>query len=465
MGKNIIDRVKNIHLIGIGGTGMSGLAKLLLDMNKKISGSDNNCSLTLEELKKKGIKIFCPQKEKNVAGKKIELVIFSQAILPDNPEYKKTVELGIPLISYPQAIGYLMEKRRGIAVAGTHGKTTTSSLIVSVLIQAGLSPSFLLGGQIRGIGNSGVGNSNLLVVEACEYKRSFLNYAPEMAVLTNIEKDHLDYYKDITDIKRAFHDFLENVSEGGIIYCADDRNATYVVRGLKNKKRISYGIEKGDWTARNIRFVKTHSEFDCFFKGKKVERIKLGISGIQNVQNSLAAVACARYLGVEWNDIQRGLEAFKGVHRRCEILGKIAGVTVIDDYGHHPTEIKCTLKCIREIFGKSRLIVVFQPHQYSRTRFLLKEFATSFHEADKVVVPDIYFVRDSMLERKLVNAQILVEKIRKNGGEALYLPTFEEIIEYLYEIARRGDVILTVGAGPVDEVAKGLLQRLRAKNE
>jgi UDP-N-acetylmuramate--alanine ligase len=464
MEKNIVDKVSRIHLLGIGGTGMSGLAKLLLDMDKKVSGSDNNLSMVIEELKKKSIKVFHPQKAENVVGRNIELVIYSHAILPDNPEYKKSLELGIPLISYPQALGCLMGKRRGIAVAGTHGKTTTSSLIVSILRQAGYSPSFLLGGEIRGIGNSGVGSSNLLVVEACEYKRSFLHYSPEISIVTNVEKDHLDYYKDITDIKRSFTEFLANVRDKGlIIYCADDKNILQITKKLKDKNLLSYGLKKGQWTAENARFVKNHSEFNCLFEGKKVAKVRLGISGMQNVQNSLAAIACARHLGVEWGDIKEGLEGFKGVHRRCEILGKVGKITVIDDYGHHPTEIKFTLNCIKSMFPKSRLIVVFQPHQYSRTRFLLKEFAAAFSESDKVVVPDIYFVRDSMLEKKLVNAQILVEKIRRNGKEALYLPTFEEIIEYLYEIVRQDDIVLTIGAGPVDRVARGLLERLSEK--
>ncbi len=464
MEKNILDGTNRIYLIGIGGTGMSGLAKLLLDMGKKVAGSDNTPSATLKELENKGIRVFCPQAEKNVAGRKIGLAVYSHAIFPDNPEYKTFLQERIPMITYPRAVGCLMEKKRGIAVAGTHGKTTTSSLIVSVLKKSGCSPSFLLGGEISGLGNSGVGAGELLVVEACEYKRSFLNYFPEIALLTSIEKDHLDYYKDIADIKSSFEDFIGNVrNEGLVIYCADDRNVLSVVKKHQRKNRVSYGLKSGQWTAGNIRFAGRYSEFDCFFEGRKEASVRLGISGVHNVQNSLAAIACARHLGVQWEGIKKGLEEFNGVHRRCEFLGKIRGVTMIDDYGHHPTEIKCTLKCVREMFPNSRMIVVFQPHQYSRTRFLLKEFAVSFAAADKVVVPDIYFVRDSILEKKLVNAQILVEKIRKKGGEALYLPTFEEIVEYLHEIVKEGDVVLTIGAGPVNKVAEGLLKKLREK--
>ncbi|MBN1444493.1 MAG: UDP-N-acetylmuramate--L-alanine ligase [Candidatus Omnitrophica bacterium] len=465
MKKNILDSVKKTHLIGIGGTGMSGLAKLLLDIDKKVSGSDNVLSPVLKQLAGKGVKIFCPQKAANVSAGKTELVIYSHAIFPDNPEYKKTIECRIPMLTYPEAVGCLMEKRRGIAVAGTHGKTTTSSLVVSILRKAGYSPSFLLGGEIKGLGNSGVGGSELLVVEACEYKRSFLNYNPETAIITNIEEDHLDYYRDINDIKDAFLDFAGNVrgENGTVVYCADDANVSDIARKLKKENTVSYGLKNGGWTARNINFMKGTSKFDCFFEGKKCGSVKLGISGMHNVQNSLAAIACARHLGVPWNGIKEGLSGFKGVHRRCELLGKKKGVTVMDDYGHHPTEIMCTLECVKKMFPESRLIVVFQPHQYSRTRFLLKEFALSFSAADKVVVPDIYFVRDSIMEKKLVNAQILVEKIRKNGREALYLPAFEEITEYLYEIVKPGDVVLTIGAGPVNKVAEDLLARLAEK--
>lgn len=456
---NILDKAQKIHLIGIGGTGMSGLAQLLLTMDKQVSGSDNNPGKVLTKLKQKGIKIFCPQREENISND-IELVIYSHAILPDNPEYKKAVEYHIPLLSYPEAVGCVMGKKRGIAIAGTHGKTTTSSLIVSILKEAGCSPSFLIGGEIKGTGNSEAGHSDILVVEACEYKRSFLNYRPEIGIVTTIEEDHLDYYRDIEEIKTAFRDFLNNV-KGLIVYCADDRNVMDVIRTIRNKNMVSYGLKGGRWKAKNIQLLKNSSEFDCVFDGKKESFIKLQLPGVHNIKNALAAIAVARYLYIPWEDIKECLERFSGVHRRCEVIGKIKGITIIDDYGHHPTEIRCTLQCIRNMFPDNRLIVVFQPHQYSRTRFLLKEFAMSFSDADKVVVPDIYFVRDSIIEQKLVNARMLVEKIRKNGREALYLPTFDEIVEYLYEIVKKGDVVLTIGAGPVDKVAYGLLKKLR----
>lgn len=461
MKDNILERAERIYLIGIGGTGMSGLAQLLLSLNKKVSGSDNNPSHILAKLKKKGIKVFYPQREKNIT-EDIDLVIHSYAILPDNPEYKKALEYNIPVMSYPQAVGCIMEKKKGIAVAGTHGKTTTSSLIAFILETGGYSPSFLIGGEIKKTGNSKSGKGNILVVEACEYKRAFLNYKAAIGVVTVIEEDHLDYYRDIKEIKNAFRDFVSNIKEL-IVYCADDKNVMDVIGSINNKDKVSYGLKYGNWKANNISFIKNYSEFDCIYKGKKETHIKLSIPGIHNVKNALAAIATVRYLGVSWEKIKEGLEKFQGIHRRCEIIGRISGITIIDDYGHHPTEIKYTLKCIRNMFPENRLIVVFQPHQYSRTRFLLKEFAKSFSDADKVVVPDIYFVRDSLIEQKLVNAMMLVERIRKNGKEALYLPTFDEIVEYLFEIKRKGDVILTIGAGPVNKVAYGLLKKIKKR--
>ena len=460
---NIIEDSKNIYMIGIGGTGMSGLARLLLSIDKKVSGSDKNQSPVLSDLSERGARINHIQRGRNIP-RSTDVVIYSHAIMPDNPEYRMAAGYSIPMLTYPEAVGFVMRRKRGIAVAGTHGKTTTSSLVVSVLIAGGLCPSFLIGGEIRSLGNSGVGNSDFLVVEACEYKRSFLNYQPEIAIVTNIEKDHLDYYSDIREIKAAFRKFISGVKAGGkVIYCAEDSNAAGVAGKIARESKISYGIRQGDWTAGNIRLYRDYMEYDCLFRGKMAaEKVKSRAQGMHNVLNSLAAVSCAAHIGIPFSSVRDGLENFRGVHRRCEILGSVSGVTVIDDYGHHPTEISFTLRTVRGMFPESRLIVVFQPHQYSRTRILLKDFARAFSMADKIVVPDIYFVRDSINEKKLVNAQILAEKIRENGKEALYLPSFGEIVAYLAEIVKEGDVVLTIGAGPVNKVAIDLLSKLGA---
>ncbi len=460
--EEIFENSKNVYLIGIGGIGMSGLAKILKNFGKEVSGSDKNYSPIIEKLRRNGIKVYIGQKESHITSK-IDIVIYSQAILSDNPEYRKSEELKIPLLSYPEAVGLVMKRKRGIAVAGTHGKTTTSALVVNLLKKSNLSPSFLIGGEIINIGNSGVGKGEFLVVEACEYKRSFLNYFPEIAIITNIEKDHLDYYRDLTDIKKAFKEFIKNLKENGIlIYCNEDKTVRDVVKNEKVNK-LSYGLNSGDIHAKNIKLINRKTSFECYFKNKKIDLFKVNLWGTHNVLNCLAVIGVGLYLSLPFEKIKKGLESFKGVHRRCEILAEIAGITIIDDYGHHPTEIKSTISCIKNVFPGRRLIVIFQPHQYSRTRFLLKEFAKSFNLADKIVVPDIYFVRDSLIEKKLINAEILVEKIRKNGKEAIYLPTFNEIVEYIDEIKKEGDIILTIGAGPVDRIARKLIRRL--KNE
>ena len=460
--EEIFRNSKRVHLIGIGGIGMSGLAKILKNFGKDVSGSDKNYSPIIEKLRRAGIKVYIGQKESHI-NSKIDIVIYSQAILSDNPEYRKGEELKIPLLSYPEAVGLVMKEKRGIAVAGTHGKTTTSALVVNLLKKSNFSPSFLIGGEIINIGNSGVGNGEFLVVEACEYKRSFLNYFPEIEIITNIEKDHLDYYKDLNDIKRAFKEFVKNLKKDGIlIYCNEDKGLSEIVKSEKINK-ISYGLDSGDIQARNIKLIGRKTFFECYFKNKKIGEFKINLWGKHNVLNCLAVIGVGFYLSLPLEKIKKGIESFKGVHRRCEILAEIDGITIIDDYGHHPTEIKSTISCIKNVFPDRRLIVIFQPHQYSRTRFLLKEFAKSFYLADKIVVPDIYFVRDSLIEKKLINAEILVEKIRKNGKEAIYLPTFNEIVEYIDEIKKKGDVILTIGAGPVDKIAKKLIKRM--KNE
>jgi len=459
---DIFTKAKRVHIIGIGGIGTSGLAYLLLQEGKIISGSDTNLTQITKTLERKGIKVFSPQREENIK-EDIDLVIYSQAILPDNPEYRKAQQLKIPLLSYPEGVGEIMRSKRGIAIAGTHGKTTTSALITYLLKKNKFSPSFLIGGQITGFGNSDIGLGDFLIVEACEYKRSFLNYFPEIAVITSVEKDHLDYYKNLKEIKKAFNEFAENTRKDGfIVYYGDNKNIEAVVK-RSNREKISYGLKRGDFVGKNIKTKNGKTEFDCYFKDKKLSHIKMKIWGEHNVLNALACISVGKILGIGVKGIKEAIETFPGVKRRCEIVGKEKGILIIDDYGHHPTEIKATLSSLKSVFPKRRLIVVFQPHQYSRTRFLLKDFASSFTDADKVVVPDIYFVRDSLKEKKLVNAEILVDRIRKNGKEALYLPTFEEIVEYLMEILRKNDIVLTLGAGPVDLVAKRLLEKLREK--
>ncbi|MCM8828967.1 MAG: UDP-N-acetylmuramate--L-alanine ligase, partial [Candidatus Omnitrophica bacterium] len=436
---------------GIGGTGTSGLAKIFKALGKQVEGSDIRKTAQTEKLENSDIRVFYQHDPSNIADD-VDLVIRSQAINSENPECQRAKELSIPIISYPRALGLLMLEKRGIAIAGTHGKTTTSAMIVFMLKKCGYDPDFVIGGEILGYGNSGVGSSGLLVVEACEYKRSFLNLAPEIGIITSIEEDHLDYYRDIQDIKNAFEDFAERIQPGGrMIGMYDDVAVRNVMKNC-GAIGLGYGIESGDVRAKNIKLSEDGNRFDCYYGNKKLGEIFTPVFGKHNISNSLAAISVGIVLGISFPSIAEALSEFPGVCRRSQIVAKIGDILIVDDYGHHPTEIVSTLKGLRQRFPLRKIIAVFQPHQYSRTRFLLEDFAVSFKLADQVIVPDIYFVRDSENERKLVNSEMLVSGILKNGTDARYIRGFDDIVNYLASTLKPGDLVITIGAGPVYEI-------------
>jgi len=366
-----------------------------------------------------------------------------------------------------------MEKKFGIAVAGTHGKTTTTAMVTTILKEAGENPSFVIGGEVKELGgNSGIGSSDFLVAEACEFGGNFLHLKPKVAIVTNIEEDHLDYYRDLKEIKKAFVKFISLLPADGFLVISEDAQETLaskedlVVEAKKElrpkAKVFTYGLKEGnDYQATGISLQKNSTSFDILYRKEFSAALSLKIPGEHNILNSLAAFAIGHQLGIKKNLIKNALDNFQGVGRRFEIKGEISRVTVIDDYGHHPTEIKATLSAVRQRYPVSRLIAVFQPHQYSRTRFFLDDFAKAFKKANLIIVPDIYFVRDSAKEKRLVNSKSLVEKIKKNRGDALYLPDFTAIVNYLLKIVRSGDVILTIGAGPVYQIADELIKKLK----
>lgn len=461
--KNWLDKIHKVHIIGIGGTGTSGLAKIFDSLGKIVQGSDMSKTFQTKNLEDKGIKVFYGHSSTNIDCS-IDLVIRSQAINFDNPECRRAKDLKIPIISYPGALGLLMLEKRGIAIAGTHGKTTTSAVIVFMLIEAGYSPGFLIGGEIVGYGNSGVGESQLLVVEACEYKRSFLNLSPEIGIITSIEEDHLDYYHDINDIKNAFEAFSERVQPSGkLIGMIDDPIVQSVIDNCGTVS-FGYGINKGIVQAKNIRLLEDGNRFVCYYDGGKLGEVYTPLYGKHNVLNCLAAISTGIILGISFQKITECLAKFPGVCRRSQILGRIDDILIMDDYGHHPTEIVATLKGVRQRFPSRRIVVVFQPHQHSRTRFLLEDFAASFKLADEVIVPDIYFVRDSENEKKLVNSEILVDRMVKNGTDAKYIKDFDSIVKYLALNTEPQSIIMTIGAGPVYEIGIKLIEIFR-KNE
>ncbi len=451
---------KRIHLIGCGGIGLSAIGQILLKEKKVLSGSDIVESNLTKKLEREGMNFFLDQRAENIA-KDIELVIISAAIGEDNLELKRAKELKIPVITYAQALSLVMEKKFGIAVAGTHGKTTTTAMITTILKEAGEEPNFVIGGEVKELGgNSGVGDSDFLVAEACEFKRNFLSLSPKVAVVTNIEEDHLDYYHNLKEIKKAFAEFISLVPPDGFLVLSEE--AKKYLPKIKTKV-FTYGLEEGnDYQASKVSLKKDSTDFNILYREKFSASLSLKIPGKHNILNSLAAFATCKQLGIGKKIIENALGNFKGVDRRFELKGDIGNITIIDDYGHHPTEIRATLSAIRQRYPDSRVIAIFQPHQYSRTRFLLDDFARAFKKADLIIVPNIYFVRDSEEERRLVNSENLVEKIKENKGDALYIPDFASILNYLLKIIRPFDLVLTIGAGPVYQIADELVKRLKS---
>lgn len=451
-----------VHMVGIGGSGMAGLAAILLRRGARLSGTDHQASLEIAQLAAAGAAILTEQTADAIPDD-AQLLVTSAAIQPDHPEVIAAGRRGIPVLKYAQMLGALLATGDGIAVSGTHGKSTTSAWLTYVLKHSGLDPSFIIGAKVPQLGGgSGVGDGAHFVAEACEYDRSFLNLTPQRIAILNVEEDHLDYYEDLTEIRAAFLEFARRVPPNGLIVLnGDDPQCRRIAQHLPHRVE-SFGESRDcDWQASDIEIEDGRYRFDVRLDGHNLGRIHLGLPGLHNVHNALAVVALAHDCGIPWPTIQEHLPQFRGVGRRLEERGFARGVFVLDDYAHHPTEIRATLRAARERYRPSRLTVVFQPHQHSRTRFLLNDFARSFADADSVIVPDIFFVRDSERDRQAVCAGDLVGRINERGGQATYISSFDDIVERLAETVSSGDVILTMGAGNVWNVADRLLQRLR----
>jgi UDP-N-acetylmuramate--alanine ligase len=447
---------KRFHFIGAGGIGMSGLAALLVKHKSIVSGSDQTGGVVIDRLCQWGADIKIGHKEHNL-DPATDAVVISAAIREENPELKLARQLNISIYKYAEMLGKLFNCYSGIAVSGTHGKSTTSGWLAYLLKQAMLDPTFIVGADIPQLsGNSGIGDDKWFVAEACEYDRSFLNLKPLIGCILNIEADHLDYYKDEAEIVEAFCDFARGIKPGGtLIANGEDSNVAKVIKVLPAGARCeTFGFgRRCNYYADNIEENNGLYTFDVYHNGELLGRTKTSIPGKHNVANALAVVASAVNAGVEPGEVLRLLPGFTGVDRRLMLKAKLKGITILDDYAHHPTEIRASLKAIREHYKPKRLWCVFQPHQYSRTRFLLNDFAESFKLADITIVPEIYFVRDSQQSRKEVNSQVLVDKIRARGSEAMFIDGFAAICDYLTKQVRNGDAVVTMGAGDVWKVA------------
>ncbi len=449
-------------MTGIGGVGMSGVARMLVSRGVSVTGSDSRDGPALATLRGMEVVVEIGQRAENIPVD-AQMLVISAAISDDNPEVVEARRRGIPVIKYASALGLLMGEKTGVAVSGTHGKTTTTAMLAWIFTRAGRDPSFVVGAEVPDLGaSSHAGSGDVFIAEACEYDRSFLNLKPAVAVINNIEEDHLDYYRDIAEIVSAFREFAALlVPEGLLLASAHDRNAMSVLRGASCRKQtFAVGIE-ADWRAENLAVERGKYSFDVVRSGGSIGRASLAIPGVHNVLNALAASAVSVELGVEFGVVADALGEFSGAARRFAIAGAYGGVTVIDDYAHHPTEIQVTLKAARDYFGGKRIWVVFQPHQYSRTRFFLKDFARSFSQVDRIIVPDIYFVRDSDQERALVNSLDLVKEMTGFGYQAEYIAGRDTIVDRLAREVQPGDVVITMGAGNVNEIAYALLERLR----
>ncbi|MHC4423788.1 MAG: UDP-N-acetylmuramate--L-alanine ligase [Planctomycetota bacterium] len=454
---------KRFHFIGAGGVGMSGLAQLLIKHKGIVAGSDQTATGVTDKLCQLGADIKIGHRADNF-NPETDAVVISAAISEDNPELKLARKRGCKIYKYAQMLGELMNCYDGIAISGTHGKSTTSGWLIYLLKQAQLDPGFIIGADITQLGSSsGVGDGRYFVAEACEYDRSFLNLKPKIAAILNIEQDHLDYYRDEQEIVDAFGEFALGTREGGVLIAnGTDSNVAKVISRLPAGLRCeTFGLDKNcNFSAQNLELSDGLYSFDIYHNGQLLGRARIGLPGEHNILNALAVVAMAINVGLDAGQVLELLSAFTGLDRRLMLKGRFGEITILDDYAHHPTEIRASLRAIRQRYQPGRLWCIFQPHQYSRTRFLLDDFAESFKLADITIVPEIYFVRDSQSAKKEVNSQILVERMRANGTEAMFIDGFGRICDYLKSQVRAGDVVVTMGAGDIWKVADGYIQWL-----
>jgi len=456
-------KYSKVHFIGIGGISMSALAEILISEGYNISGSDTKDSLIIERLRKLGAKIYIGHDEENVQD--VDLVIYTDAISKDNVEFLKAISLNIPVIDRATFLGALMKNyKNSIAVSGTHGKTTTTSMISTILNHSKLNPTILLGGELDEIGgNVKLGSKELILTEACEYKGNILKYFPTMAIILNMDEDHLDYFKSIEHIQDTFVQYAKNLNKDGyLIINRDDAGAEKVVKSTKAKV-YTFGIHNDcHYKAEDINFTKEgYPTYTLKIKNDKSYKVNLSVMGLHNVYNSLASIASAHIFGIPMEDILERISLYKGVHRRLELKGYYNGAKVIDDYAHHPTEIKATLSALRNTTN-GNIYCVFQPHTYTRTKLLLNSFAESFASADKIIITDIYAAREK--DNGLIHSRDLVNAIFDKGFDAIYLGSFSEVEDYLMSHVKEDDIILTMGAGNVYMIGDSIVEQSDDQN-
>ena len=448
----------HVHFIGIGGISMSGLAEILLGEHFTISGSDSKPSTLTERLVSLGATIFYPQKASNIIDG-IDVVVYTAAIHEDNPEFAEAKRQNLPMLSRAELLGQLMTNyETPIAISGTHGKTTTTSMLSHILLEAETDPTISVGGILNAIGgNIRVGGSDFFVTEACEYTNSFLNFLPKISVILNVEEDHMDFFKDIDDIRCSFHRFASILPKDGTLVINKNIEQLEAITNNLDCKVITYSeVQEADYGAANITFDELgNASFDLIRYGEFVDRIKLSVAGNHNVSNALSTIAVADLLQIPMETIKKGILSFGGTVRRFQYKGERNGFTIIDDYAHHPTEIRATLTSARNYPHKD-IWCIFQPHTYTRTKAFFHEFAEALSLADHVILADIYAARET--DTLGMSSEALAEEIKKLGTDAYYLPSFEAIENFVLEKVIHGDVLITMGAGDVVNIGDSLLQ-------
>ncbi len=449
----------HVHFIGIGGISMSGLAEILLEENFQISGSDMKASAMTDKLASLGASIMIGQKASNITDD-IDLVVYTAAIHPDNPEFCAVKEHGIPMLTRAQLLGQMMDNYKNpIAVSGTHGKTTTTSMLTHVLLAAKKDPTISVGGILDAIGgNIRVGKSDILVTEACEYTNSYHSFNPVISIILNVEEDHLDFFSGIEEIRESFRTFARKLPKHGLLVVNGDMDCTDFIQEGVAADIVTFGITGKNLTysAANISYDEQgNGSYDLVENGQITDHINLHVNGIHNIMNSLSVIAVARRLGIDSEDIKKGLLSFTGTKRRFEYKGERNGFTIIDDYAHHPTEIAATLNAAKK-YPHNEVWTVFQPHTYTRTMAFLDEFAEALSISDHVIVTDIYAAREKDLGQ--VHAKDIVERMKKYDVDVTYISSFDDIEKFILKNLKNNDLLITMGAGNVVDIGENLLK-------
>lgn len=454
-------RIKKIHFIGIGGSGMNGIAEVLLNMGYKVTGSDLFETDVTRRLRELGATIFVGHREENVLGS--QCVVYSSAVKKENPELKEAASRQIPIIPRAEMLAELMRMKYGIAIAGTHGKTTTTSMVSMILACAGMDPTIVTGGKLNSLGaNAKLGGGDFLVAEADESDGSFLKLSPTVAVVTNIDREHMDHYMDMEEVKSAYLNFMNKVPfYGCAVICLDHPVIQSLIPRI-SRRFISYGLSaQADIHARDVRHKEMQTSFEVWYNKDKIGTINLNLPGVHNVYNSLAAITVARELEIDFECIKEGLEGFTGVERRFHVRGIVGNITVVDDYGHHPEEIKSVLRAAKRGWT-SRVVVVFQPHRYTRTKDLFNEFLAAFNDADKLILTEIYGAGEERIEG--ICGEALYKGIKGYGHKDVsYLADLNKLPAYLDGVVNPGDMVITLGAGDVWKAGIKFLELLKEK--